>query len=211
MKSGAGPWLLGIGLLLAAGGAYLTWQSLAAGPLPAGEVPSVTEFRDRAALPAFTLRGPQGEFTEANLRGKWTLIFFGYTQCPDICPTALTLLKQLRTALDASAAVPPAPTFQAVFVSVDPRRDSVELLAQYMAAFDPSFIGISGDDDALAPLVGMLGVVYRRHDSAGTRNYTVDHSAAMHLIDPQGRLAAVFPPPQDVARLAADYQRIARP
>lgn len=208
MKSGAGSWLLAIGLLLAVGGGYLTWRSLAAGPLPAGQVPSVTEFRDRAALPAFTLRGPQGEFSEANLRGKWTLMFFGYTQCPDICPTALTLLRQLKAALGASAAVPPAPSFQTVFVSVDPRRDNFKLLAQYMAAFDPSFIGISGDDGALAPLVGMLGVFYRRHDSAERRNYTIDHSAAIHLIDPQGRLAAVFPPPQDAAKMMADYQRI---
>lgn len=202
--------MLGIGLLLVVGGGYLTWRSIGAGPLPAGEVPSVTEFRDRAALPAFTLRGPQGDFTAANLRGKWTLMFFGYTQCPDICPTALTLLKHLKADLDGSAAVPSAPTFQGVFVSVDPRRDTRDLLAQYMAAFDPSFIGVSGDDGALAPLVGMLGVFYRRHDGAETRNYTVDHSAALHLIDPQGRLAAVFPPPQDAAKLAADYRRIVR-
>lgn len=210
MKSGAGAWLLGIGLLLAVGGGYLTWRSIGAGPAPAGEVPGVTEFRERAALPAFTLRGPRGEFTEANLRGKWTLMFFGYTQCPDICPTALNLLKQLKAVPDASTAVPPAPTFQGVFVSVDPRRDSHELIAQYLAAFDPSFIGISGDDRALAPLAGMLGVFYQRHDSAGTRNYSVDHSAAIHLIDPQGRLAAVFPPPQDFARMAADFRRIVR-
>lgn len=202
--------MLGIGLLLAVGGGYLTWRSIDAGPAPAGEVPSVTEFRDRVASPAFTLRGPQGEFTEAKLRGKWTLMFFGYTQCPDICPTALTLMRQLKAVLDASAAVPPAPTLQVVFVSVDPRRDSHELMAQYLAAFDPSFIGISGDDRALAPLAGMLGVFYQRHDGTETRNYTVDHSAAIHLIDPQGRLAAVFPPPQDAAKLAADYQRIVR-
>ena len=208
MKSEAGIWLLVAGTVLTLGGAYLAWSSFAAGPLPAGEVPTASVFRERQPLPAFELRGPQGVLTDADLRGGWTFLFFGYTQCPDVCPTALALMKEVGVALKVDKAVPPAPTFKVVFVSVDPRRDSAELLRQYNAAFDPAFIGVTGDDGALAPLVAALGIYYRRNDGTDTKNYTVDHSAAIHLIDPQGRLAAVFSPPQDAAKIVADFRRI---
>jgi protein SCO1/2 len=208
MKSGAGHWLLAIGFLLALAGGYLTWHSLRAGPLSAGEVPSVTEIHDDVALPAFSLRGPRGEFGNADLAGHWSFMFFGYTQCPDICPTALTLMKDIKAMLAAAAS--PAPTFQVVFISVDPRRDTSQLLGEYMAAFDPSFVGITGGDDALSPLVRNLGVHYQRNDATDTRHYTVDHSAAIYLIDPRGRLAAVFSPPQEAAKMAANYRRLAQ-
>jgi protein SCO1/2 len=120
-------------------------------------------------------------------------------------------MKDVRAILAASAAVAPAPTFQVVFVSVDPRRDTPQLLAEYMAAFDPSFIGVSGEDAALLPLTKSLGAYYRRNDGTDARNYTVDHSAAIYLIDPRGRLAAVFSPPQEASKMAADFRRIARP
>lgn len=210
MKSGWGQWLLVVGLSLMLAGGWLTWRSLRGGPLPAGEIPGVTEIRDDAPLPAFILRGPKGEFASANLLGRWSFMFFGYTQCPDICPTALTLMKDVKAALATQPAVSPAPSFQVVFVSVDPRRDTRELLGEYMAAFDPSFIGVSGDDAALAPLTTKLGVYYQRNDGADTRHYTVDHSAAIYLIDPQGHLAAVFSPPQTALGIAADFRRMAR-
>ena len=209
MKSGLGQWFLVVGLSLVLAGSYLTWRSLRSGPVPAGEVPSVTEFRDDAPLPAFALQGPRGKFGNADLVGRWSFVFFGYTQCPDICPTALSLMKDVKASLAASVAVAPAPTFQVVFVSVDPRRDTPQLLAEYMAAFDPSFIGISGEDAALLPLAKSLGVYYRRNDLTDARNYTVDHSAAIYLIDPRGRLAAVFSPPQEAAKMAANFRRIA--
>lgn len=208
MKGGAAFWLLVGGALLMLGGAYFTWSSFSAGPAPAGEVPTVGIVRDRQPLPAFSLQGPRGPLTDADLRGGWSFLFFGYTQCPDICPTALALMKEVGAALTADKAVPPAPTFRVVFVSVDPRRDNAELLRQYLAAFDPAFIGASGDDAALAPLAAALGIYYRRNDATDAKHYTVDHSAAIHLIDPQGRLAAVFSPPQDAAKIVADYRRI---
>lgn len=208
MNKGGWRWPLFVGLALAFLGAALVLRTLRNGPLPAGEVPSITEIRDEAPLPAFVLRGPRGEFTNANLIGRWSFMFFGYTQCPDICPTALTLMKDVKATLAASAAVAPAPTFQVVFVSVDPRRDTTQLLGEYMAAFDTSFIGISGDDAALAPLVKNLGVYYQRNDGTDTKRYTVDHTAAIYLIDPQGRLMALFSPPQEAAKVATNYQRI---
>lgn len=201
-------WLLVVGAALVAGGGYLVWRSFPAKPLPAGEIPRVLEVRDDPQLPAFRLQGTHGEFANDKLLRHWTFMFFGYTQCPDICPTALSLMKELKRQLESKAAVPAAPPFQVVFVSVDPRRDTRELLAQYMAAFDPTFIGVTGDDSVLAPLVAKLGVQYQRHDETDRKNYTVDHSAAIHLIDPKGRLAAVFPPPQEASRMAVDFQRI---
>ena len=200
--------MLVVGAVLVAGGSYLVWRSFPGSPLPAGEIPRVLEVREDAVLPSFRLQGTHGEFTNDKLLGRWTFMFFGYTHCPDICPTALSLMTELRRNLEKIVAVPPAPTFQVVFVSVDPRRDTRELLSQYLAAFDPLFIGASGDDAALAPLAAKLGIQYQRHDETDQKNYTVDHSAGIHLVDPQGRLAAVFPPPQEAPRMAAEFRRI---
>ncbi len=210
MKSGLGQWLLVVGMSLLIVGSYLTWRSLRAGPQPAGDLPSVTEIRDDTPLPAFSLQGPRGEFGNANLVGQWNFMFFGYTQCPDICPTALTLMKDLKAVIAGKQGVP-ARGFQVVFVSVDPQRDTLRLLGEYLAAFDPTFVGITGADAALSPLVKNLGVYYQRNDATDKRHYTVDHSATIYLIDPQGRLAAVFSPPQDATKMAADFLRIARP
>lgn len=201
------PWLLVAGAVLAVVGGYLVWHGIPGKPLPAGDVPRMLEVRDGEALPPFRLQGTRGEFGNESLLGRWTFMFFGYTQCPDICPTALSLMKELRVQLTTKGAVAPAPTFQVVFVSVDPRRDTRELLTQYLIAFDPSFIGASGDDVSLAPLAGKLGIQYRRHDESDQRNYTVDHSATIQLIDPKGRLAAVFPHPQDATQMAAAFRR----
>ena len=136
---------------------------------------------------------------------RWSFAFFGYTQCPDVCPTALSTMKALKTELSA---VTPVPTFQVVFVSVDPVRDTIPLLSEFMAAFDPSFIGVTGNDAALQPLIKDLGVYYVRNDAQNKKHYTVDHTATIYLIDPQGRLAATFSPPQFASAMAADYRRI---
>jgi len=210
MKSGLGQWLLVVGMGLLIAGSYLTWRSLHAGPVPAGDLPSVTEIHDDKPLPSFVLQGPRGEFGNANLVGQWSFMFFGYTQCPDICPTALTLMKDLKAAISGRQGAP-ARGFQVVFVSVDSQRDTPRLLGEYMAAFDPTFVGLTGADAMLAPLVRNLGVYYQRNDATDKWHYTVDHSAAIYLIDPQGRLAAVFSPPQDATKMAADFLRIARP
>jgi protein SCO1/2 len=200
-------WLLFSGLLLTLLGAALILRTAGRGPSPAGELPGVTEVRDDKPLPVFALRGPRGEFNNSHFLGHWSFMFFGYTQCPDVCPTALTLMKEVRAMLGTA---PPAPAFQVVFVSVDPRRDTAQLLGEYMAAFDPSFIGVSGDDAALSPLTKNLGVYYQRNDSTDLQRYTVDHSAGIYLVNPHGQLAAVFSPPQEAARLAANYRRIAQ-
>ena len=195
------------GILLTIIGAGVIWKNFYQGPEPAGQLRSVTEFRDSEPLPAFRLNGPKGDFTNAQLMGQWTFIFFGFTQCPDVCPTALNLMLNVRKELATkSVAQLPAVTF----VSVDPRRDTRELLDQYMAAFDPGFVALRGNDEDLMPLLKNLGVFYQRHDDKDKKNYTVDHSTGIYLIDPKGRLAGVFSSPHEAKQMADDFARIAK-
>jgi protein SCO1/2 len=204
-------WALFVGLSLTFMGAALVFRTLHHGPAPAlppqGTVTSATLTNDTQPLPDFSFARNAGPLTNAELLGHWTLMFFGYTYCPDICPTSLATVKDLRTRLQAAGVLPP----QVLFVSVDPARDTPERMASFVQFFDPSFVGATGGDAALAPLVKHLGVHYQRLDSTDKEHYTVDHSAAIYLIDPQGRLKAVFSWPHDPAAMAADYPKIIVP
>lgn len=207
MKSRGLLGLLAAGVILTVVGTYLVWRSFPGKPAPAGAIQRVFEVKAPIVLPPFRLQGTHGEFSNDGLSGRWTFLFFGYTQCPDICPTALALMKQVRKLLDTKSPGLAAQPVQVVFVSVDPKRDTRELLGQYLGAFDPSFIGASGDDAALGPLTSSLGIRYQRNDVTDKKNYTVDHSANILLIDPQGRHIADFPPPQEAALMVAELRR----
>lgn len=198
--------LLLAGVLLAVLGGWLgsrAWHDGSHGkPMPV--VSAATVLADPKPLPPFVLQGPAGKFVNSDLTGQWRFVFFGYTHCPDVCPTALSLMRDVRKKLAGGTVPLPG----VVFISVDAARDKPELLGRYVPAFDPEFIGVAGDDEALAPLVKALGVFYQRHEREDPRNYTVDHSASMYLIDPQGRLRAIFVPPVPAERMAADYSAI---
>lgn len=155
-------------------------------------------------LPDFSLTDHHGAaFGPARLAGHWTFLFFGFTHCPDVCPTTLQTLARARAALaDLPAAQRPA----VVMVSVDPGRDTPEQLAGYVPYFDPEFLGVTGPEDALAPLTGSLGVAYGYTPAADGEGYIVDHTAAIFLVDPSGRLAAVFGTPHDAATIADDFR-----
>lgn len=201
---------LGLGALLA--GAALTLKGLrrsGAGSTQQNaalaSLRSVTEVNDAQPLPAFELASPLGPLTRDSLQGRWTFLFFGYTQCPDVCPTALSLMAELQRRLA------PGERPGVLFVSVDPQRDTQALLAAYVPAFDPAFRGASGSDAALAALVQHLGVRYHRHPPTRPDHpdiYTVDHTASMFLIDPQVRLRGVFSPPHEPQAMLADYRRL---
>lgn len=200
-------WLavLAFGFLLVLVAAGLTWRTLSverAVPLDPAQMrlQSATVLVDDRPLPEFALIRAGGTFANSDLNGRWTLLFFGYTFCPDVCPTALQLLKELRSKLAETAITLP----QVVMVSVDP-RDDPQILSRYASAFDPAFIGATADDVGLAPLVKHLGVYYLRHDKDGKAGYVIDHSAAIYLIDPRGRLKAVFPAPQTFPAMLQDY------
>ncbi len=158
------------------------------------------------ALPDFNLIDSNGRnFGAANLRGHWSIMFFGYTNCPDFCPTTLSTLAALEKRLRASKG---APLPQVLFVSVDAKRDTPQQLAKYVPYFDPSFLGLTAADqpsiEAVARKLGVAVIITPLKD--GT--YTVDHSGALFVLDPAGRLAAILTGPFTVPALAADWQRL---
>ncbi len=156
-------------------------------------------------LPQFQLVDHHNQpFTHQQLKQKWHLLFFGYTHCPDICPTTLLTMRSLYQQLEQANL---AGKLNMVFVSVDPKRDTVEQLSQYVPFYHPKFIGVTGDLEQIYQLSRPLGVVvhYRNHKQSqsddDSDDYLVDHSANLFLIDPQARLYARFAPPFDVPLL----------
>jgi protein SCO1/2 len=152
-------------------------------------------------IPAFELVRTDGTpFTNADLAGHWTLAFFGFTHCPDICPDTLARMQDVRERLVARGA---ADAVVMVFVSVDPERDNGETIQRYIEFFDPSIIGVTGERAQIDVLTRAIGVVYRKVELDGG-GYTIDHSSQLVLFDPEGRQAGIFRPPFDPAKLAAD-------
>ena len=141
------------------------------------------------AVPELT-RGDGKAFTSDDLSGRWTLVFFGYTSCPDICPVTMNVLAQAKK--QANGEFP-----QVVLVSVDPERDSVEMLDEYVRYFDPDFIGVTGDDKMISALALQMSVVYMKMPgtSGNENDYLMDHSSAILLINPQGQLTAFLKAP----------------
>lgn len=156
-------------------------------------------------LPRFALTDQAGTaFDNLRLKGHWTLMFFGFTHCPDVCPTTLSTLAQVEKQLGA---LPPAATPRVVLVSVDPERDTPAQLASYVKVFSPTFTGVTGTVEAIEDLARALGVVIAttQLDHGG---HTVDHSAAIFLLDADGSLRALFSAPHSTPVIAADYRRI---
>jgi len=158
----------------------------------------------------FELTDHNGQsFTKAQLKEKWTLVFFGYTSCPDVCPTTLQNLGFMYDDLKAAAE-----NSQVLLVSVDPQRDTQEKLNQYIAYFNSEFIAVRAGHDALFPFSRNLGLMYAINGEG--EGYLVDHSASIVLINPDGNITAIFKPEQEVGKvpsinsdkLLSDYQKI---
>jgi len=139
------------------------------------------------------------------LRGRWTLLFFGFTHCPDVCPLTLATLAEARRLL---ADLPSADQPAVALVSVDPQRDTAAVLSRYVAHFDPEFTGVGGGAAAIEAFTKSLGVAVIVGAPGEDGSYTVDHSAAVFLVDPQAELVAVFGTPHEAAVIAGDYRRI---
>jgi protein SCO1/2 len=154
-------------------------------------------------------------FTKDNLNNKWSWIFFGYTSCPDVCPTTL---QELNFIYDELKAV--SDNTQVLLVSVDPKRDTPEKLAQYIAYFNKEFIALTGNHGVLFPFARNVGLMYAINEPEGENadenNYLVDHSASLVLVNPQGKIAAIFRPKQalgvlptiDGEKLVNDFAKI---
>jgi len=192
-----------IGIALIAGiSAALIWRNAAA---PA-ELATGTYIHPSRTLPDFSLIDHHGQtFGLAQVRGHWSMMFFGYTNCPDFCPTTLTTLAALEKRLRTDAA-PVRP--RVIFMSVDAKRDTPGQLAKYVPYFDPEFIGLTAasqsDVEAVAAKLGVSVIITPKAD--GT--YSVDHSGAIFVLNPQGRLAAVLTGPFSVDALESDFRRI---
>ncbi|MGH8712989.1 MAG: SCO family protein [Casimicrobiaceae bacterium] len=144
--------------------------------------------------------------TLADFRGKAVVIFFGYTQCPDFCPTTLSELAAAMKKLG-----PDASRVQVLFVTVDPERDTREVLAHYVPAFDPSFLGLYGDAAATAEVAKEFKIIYQKQPGREPGSYTLDHSAGTYIFDPQGRLRVYegYGPGPDV--YAHDLREVLKP
>ncbi len=148
-------------------------------------------------------------FKKQQLAGHWSLVFFGYTSCPDVCPTTLQNLGFIYNDLKAIAN-----NSQVLLVTVDPKRDSLSKLNQYINYFNPEFIALRAEHDVLFPFARNLGLMYAI--SGEGDDYLVDHSASLVLINPNGDIAAIFKPEQAVGKvpsidsdkLLSDYQKI---
>jgi protein SCO1 len=157
--------------------------------------------RPRAVDP-FTLTDQLGQpFTMAALQGKPSLVFFGFTHCPDVCPTTLATLAQVRKTAAVNG-------LQVIFVSLDPLRDTPKAVGAYVRAFDPAFVGVTGAPQAIDKMAANFGVATARVELPGG-DYTIDHSAALFLLDTHGRIACIFTPPFDSRQLARDLQSAA--
>jgi len=121
--------------------------------------------------------------TLADFRGKVVVMFFGYTQCPDACPTTLSELAATMQKLGPDAA-----RVQVLFVTVDPERDTADLLSRYVPAFNPSFLGLYGDAAATAATAKEFKIIYQKQPGSTPGAYSMDHSAGTYVFDPQGRL-----------------------
>ena len=138
-----------------------------------------------------------------DFKGKVTLLFFGYTQCPDVCPTTLAELARIKKELGAEG-----DRIQGVFVTVDPERDTPAVLKAYVSSFDPTFVALRGSPEQTAAAAKEFKVFYARVDGKTPGSYTMDHTAASYVLDPQGRLRLFVrygSPPQD---LAADLKAL---
>ena len=165
---------------------------------------AMTVFVNPKPLREFVLTDQNSHaFDLARLKGNWSFLFFGYTHCPDICPSTLASLSQLREQI--TKGVNGTKNTQFVFISVDPKRDTAAVLKQYTGYFDPSIIGITGSELELRNLTGQLGALFEVEPAPDKESYQVYHTSALFLINPQGQFAALLTPPFDTSTISRRF------
>ena len=153
----------------------------------------------------FSLVDPDGKVrTLADFKGKVVVMFFGYTQCPDVCPTTLTEMQQVMSLMGSQS-----DKVQVLFVTVDPERDTAAILKQYVPAFDPRFLGLRPvDDAALEKVAKDFKIYYKKVPGTSPGSYTMDHTAGSYAFDPQGRLRLYVKHAQGPETLAHDLKEL---
>jgi len=166
---------------------------------------AVKLFEQPRTLPAFSLRQSDGtQLVPGELNGHWTVVFLGFTHCPDICPTTLAELAQAQ---QQWSTLPDSTRPRVLFVSVDPDRDTPDRIGEYAHAFHRDTLAATADIPALEAFAKSLSLVFMKvpaAEGAPADQYSVDHSAALAVLDPQGRMAGVIPPPLQPKAIAAD-------
>ena len=160
-------------------------------------------------LKDFTLSEHNGQvFNPQQLKNHWSFLFFGFTNCPDVCPTALKVMQDVWKTLPTRANDKGHPKLY--FISVDPDRDKLNTLKQYVEYFNPEFKGVTGKLDEIDKLTRQIGILYGYDDKDDDNDneYAVNHSAQIILIDPKARMRAVISPPHDAKTIAANFQTI---
>ena len=170
------------------------------GPEP--DVPGLLWPEPKSLGPFSVIDHENNPFTLAHLRGKWSLLFFGFTHCPDICPVTLAVMDKSQRQLGRIRDV------QYLFVTVDPERDTSERMEQYLSSFNPEFIGLGGSAEQVAGLTGQVGLPYFLDKTESEENYLVDHGASLFMIDPLGRLVGIFSAPHDAPDVTDRFNRI---
>jgi protein SCO1/2 len=159
----------------------------------------VSTYPQARAVPDFQLVDHNNQsFTPESLIGHWSLVFVGYTYCPDICPTTLAELKSIYPELQK---IPTDFPIQVVLLSVDPKRDTPERLNEYINFFHPDFIAVSGEHAQLFPLVRAMGMMYSMSESTDKPNYLVDHSSSVVVVNPKAQVVGRFKPDFAVGKL----------
>jgi len=196
---------------------YLSWTLLAGFAVLVGIVAGLAVLRPAAvaiqsgtvlqqprAIAAFSLNGSDGKpYTRSDLAGHWSLLYVGYTHCPDLCPTTLAQLKVVEKGLGGDAA-----KIRFIFLSIDPERDTPEILDQYTHYFSPDFIAVTAPKAQLDALGANLGFVYEKVPGQTPQSYLMDHSSALILIDPKARLAGYLTPPFKTENLVSDLKQL---
>lgn len=152
----------------------------------------------------FTLQDPDGRARSlTDFKGKLVVVFFGYTQCPDVCPTTLSALVETKRLLGSDGS-----KLQPIFISVDPERDTPDLMRAYVSAFDPVFLGLRGTPEETAATAKEFKVFYRKVEGKTPTSYTVDHTAASYVFDREGRVRLYVRHATPPAELAEDLKTL---
>jgi protein SCO1/2 len=188
-----------IAAFAAAIGLWLGQRFLAAPAQP--KLQNAVLYPSPRAIPDFHLTQTNGApLTLDAWRGRWDIVYFGYSSCPDVCPTTLATFKSVWRDLQARGLTDKV---RFNFISVDPQRDTPELLGKYVSYFNPDFVAATGSDDELTRLTHSLGLIYSRTtDANGT--IEVDHSGSAVIVDPDGKLIGLFRPPFDAPAVVSD-------
>ena len=197
-----------VGIALAGSGYWELWQSRSLAKEKLMPAPLVA-FPEPKLLAKFVLVDDEkGVFDLKSLESRWSFIFFGFMYCPDICPTTLYDLSQVKQEIVAQGIS--ESDIQFVFISVDPARDKAAQIQRYVQYFDPAFLGATGSIGQLYNLTRQLGAPFRAEQETATNVYDVAHSSAVYLVDPLGQYAGIINPPFVASEVAAQFSELYR-